>query len=104
MNRWARIATALAACVLLSGCAASRSEVRKEEPPGLSVRLPIADAETLSIESDPSFPYPAYPYANPELPLSLADESRGRWLNFFEVGRTPAKPPAPPLPGGGEEP
>jgi hypothetical protein len=104
MKRWLRIPTALAAYALLSGCAASRTEVREEEPPVLSVRLPIADAATLSIESDPSFPYPAYPYANPERPLSLTDESRGRWLNFFEVGRTPAKLPPLLLPAGEEEP
>jgi len=89
MKRWARIAAALAACAFLSGCAASRPEAKKEEPPGLSVRLPIADAATLNIESDPSL---AYPIANPELPLSVADETRGRWLNFFELNYSPAKP------------
>ena len=105
MKRRVCIATALAACALLSGCAASRPETRREEePPGLSVHLPIADAPTLSIESGPSSPYPEYPYANPELPLSLADETRGRWLNIFEVGPTPAKLPPPPSPVGEEEP
>src|SRR5512135_1222770 len=100
MRRWVRIATALAACGLLSGCATSRPETREEEPPGLSIRLPIANAATLNIESDPSIGYPLYPYANPELPLSLTDESRGRWLNFFEVGSTPVKPPPPIHPVG----
>jgi hypothetical protein len=89
MKRWVRIAAALAACAFLSGCAASRPEAKKEEPPGLSVRLPITDAATLNIESDPSS---AYPIANPELPLSVADETRGRWLNLFEVNHSPAKP------------
>ena len=91
MKRWVRIAMALMAGAFLSGCAASRPEAKKEEPPGLSVRLPIADASTLNIESQPSL-------GRPELPLSVADESRGRWLTLFEVNYSPVKPPLPPLP------
>jgi len=91
MKRWVRIATALMACALLSGCASSRTEAKKEEPPGLSVRLPVADAATLNIESQPSL-------GHPDLPLSVADESRGRWLTLFEVNYSPVKPPLPPLP------
>ena len=91
MKRWVRIATALMACALLSGCAASRTEAKKEEPPGLSVRLPVADAATLNIESQPSL-------GHPDLPLSVADESRGRWLTLFEVNYSPTKPPLPPIP------
>jgi hypothetical protein len=99
MKRWVRIAAALAACAFVSGCAVSRPAAKKEEPPGLSVRLPVADAATLNIESQPSL-------GHPELPLSVADESRGRWLTFFEVDYSPAKPPLPvieeefPLTGG----
>ena len=88
MKRWVRIATALMACAFLSGCAASRTEAKKEEPPGLSVRLPVADAATLNIESQPS-------PGRPELPLSVADESRGRWLTLFEVNYSPVNPPPP---------
>jgi hypothetical protein len=91
MKRWVRVATALIACAFLSACAAQRPEARKEDPPGLSVRLPIADAATLNIESQPSL-------GRPELPLSVADESRGRWLTLFEVNYSPVKPPLPPLP------
>lgn len=97
MKRRVRAATVFAACVFLSGCAALRPEAKKEEPHALSVRLPIADAATLNIESDPYF-------TNPELPLSLADESRGRWLRFFELGYSPAKSPPPLLPVREEEP
>jgi hypothetical protein len=97
MKRWVRIAATLAACAFLSGCAASRPEAKKEEPPGLSVRLPIADAATLNVESQSS-------PMRPELPLSVADETRGRWLNLFEVNHSPAKPPHPPLPIIEEEP
>ena len=85
MKRWVRIAAALAACAFLSGCAASRPEAKREDPPGLSVRLPIAGASTLNIESQSSL-------GPPDLPLSVADEMRGRWLNFFEVNYSPAKP------------
>ena len=91
MKRWVRAAAALAACAFLSGCAASRPATKKEDPPGFSVRLPVADAATLNIESEPSL-------GHPELPLSVADESRGRWLTLFEVNYSPVKPPLPPLP------
>ena len=91
MKRGVRIAAALTACAFLSGCAASRPAAKDEEPPGFSVRLPVADAATLNIESEP-------PPGHPELPLSVADESRGRWLTLFEVNYSPAKPPLPPLP------
>ena len=97
MKRSVRIAAALAACTFLSGCATARPEAKKEEPPGLSVRLPVADAATLNIESRPSL-------GHPELPHSVADESRGRWLTLFEVNYSPAKPPLPPLPSSEEEP
>jgi hypothetical protein len=96
MKRWVRVATALIACAFLSACAAQRPEAKKEDPPGLSVRLPIADASTLNIESQPSL-------GRPELPLSVADESRGRWLTLFEVNYSPVKPPLPPLPAIEEE-
>ena len=97
MKRWISIAAALAACALLYGCAATLPEAKKEDPPGLSVRLPVAKAATLKIEGEPS-------PGHPELPLSVADESRGRWLTFFEVDYSPAKPPLPLLPVSEEEP
>lgn len=91
MKRRIRIATVLMACAVLSGCAAPRTETKTKtkEPPGLSVRLPIAGATTLDIESDPSL-------AHPDLPLSVVDETRGRWLRLFEVNHSPAAPPRPP--------
>ncbi|OIP36870.1 MAG: hypothetical protein AUK27_00365 [Deltaproteobacteria bacterium CG2_30_66_27] len=91
MNRRVRVAAALVACAFLSSCAASRPEVKKEKPPGLSVRLPVAEAATLNIESRPFL-------ERPELPLSPADESRGRWLTLFEVNYSPVKPHRSPLP------
>jgi len=97
MNRWVGIVAVLAACAFQSGCAASIQEAKKEEPPGLSVRLPVADAATLNMESEPGL-------LHPELPLSVADESRGRWLTLFEVNYSPVKPPLPPLPVSEEEP
>ena len=97
MNRRVGIVAVFAACALQYGCAASIQEAKKEEPPGLSVRLPVADAATLNIESEPGL-------VHPELPLSLADESRGRWLTLFEVNYSPLKPPLPPPPIGEGEP
>jgi hypothetical protein len=98
MKRRVRVTVALATFALLSGCAASRPEVKKEEePPGLSVRLPVADAATFNLESQPSL-------GHPELPLSVADESRGRWLTLFELNYSPTKPSPTPLPNNEEEP
>ncbi len=90
MKRWIR-ASALAACACLCACAATLPEEKKEAPPGFSLRLPIADTETMNIESQQSSGFR-------ELPLSVADESRGRWLVLFELNYSPAKPPLPPLP------
>jgi hypothetical protein len=92
MKTGARIAATIAACAVLSACAAPRAatKTKAEEPPGLSVRLPIATGATLDIESAPN-------ERKPELPLSVVDESRGRWLTLFEVNYSPAaRPPAEP--------
>ena len=97
MKRRFRAAAALVACAFLSDCAASLPEAKKEAPPGLSVRLPLADAAAMRLESQ-AFPGP------PELPLSVADESRGRWLTLFELNYSPAKPPASLFPVIEEEP
>jgi len=99
MKHWVRMVSAIAACAFLSCCATLRTEAKKqeEEPPGLSVRLPVANAATMNIESQPSLGYP-------ELPLSVADETRGRWLTLFELNYTPAKRPAPLHPTFGEAP
>lgn len=97
MKRRFRAAAAFVACAFLSGCAASLPEAKKEAPPGVSVRLPLAEAAPLSMESQ-AFPGP------PELPLSVADESRGRWLTLFELNYSPAKPPASLVPVIVEEP
>ena len=97
-TRWERaLAVTLVALAAMHGCATARPTAKEEVPPGFSVRLPVADAATLDIESQP-------PLGHPELPLSVADESRGRWLNLFEVNYSPAKPPLPPPPATEEEP
>jgi hypothetical protein len=88
MKRWIRIAAALTVCAFPFACSAPRAATKTEEQPGLSVRLPIAGATTLNIETDPSL-------AHPELPLSVVDESRGRWLRLFEVNYSPAATPQP---------
>lgn len=97
MKRMVRIAAALAACASLYGCAASPPASKKEEPSAVSIRLPVVDAATMSIESEPTI-------GRPDLPLSVADESRDRWLTVFEVNYSPVKPPLPPLPIVEEEP
>ena len=96
MKRWVRAAV-IAAYACLSACAASLPEAKKEPPPGLSVRLPIAETTTMNIESQQSA-------GRQELPPSVADESRGRWLVLFELNYSPTKPPSPLLPNLEEEP
>jgi len=86
---WGRVF--VAAFIVLAaaqGCASQRPATKVNEPSGLSVRYPIATAASLEIESPPAEP-------NPDLPLSVADETRGRWLTFFELNYSPAKPPPP---------
>ena len=97
MKNRVRVAAAFAVCAFLAGCAASLPEAKKEAPPGLSVRLPLADAATLNIESQPS-------PDRQELPLSVADETRGRWLVLFELNYSPAKQPLPLLSNPEKEP
>jgi hypothetical protein len=96
MERRFLVWATLAACACVAGCAHAIPEAKKEAPPGLSVRLPLAEAATLNIESQP-------PPGRLELPLSVADETRGRWLTLFELNYSPVKPPAPPLPDVEEE-
>jgi hypothetical protein len=98
MKNRIRVAAALVSCafLVLSGCASSPEVTKKEPPPGLSVRLPATSAAKLDIESQSSL-------GRPELPLSMADESSGRWLHLFEVNYSPAKSASPPLPIGEEE-
>ena len=91
MKSGAGIAAAIAACAVLAACAAPRAATKAEEPPGLSVRLPIPTAATLEMESAPG-------ERKPDLPLSVVDESRGRWLTLFEVNYSPTTPPQPPEP------
>jgi len=93
MNRRVRIASALAACAILSSCATPRPATKAEEPPGLSVRLPIADAATLNIESEPS-------PGHPDMPPPVADETPDPLPPFFKVNYSPVKKPSPPV---GEE-
>ena len=99
MKRWISTVSAIAACAFLSGCATLRTEAKQEvaEPPGLSVRLPVADAATLNLES-------RQPSGHPELPQSVADETRGRWLTLFELDYTTPSLPAPIHPGSEEAP
>ncbi|HEX8042176.1 hypothetical protein [Candidatus Deferrimicrobium sp.] len=91
------LAAAIAASAFLNGCAASLPEAKKEPPPGLSVRLPVAETATMNIESRQSA-------GRQELPPSVADETRGRWLVLFELNYTPTRPPNPLLPNLEEEP
>lgn len=85
MRRSVRVAAAailpLAILAGIGGCAGERTAVRKDAP-GISVRLPPAEAMELGVGSERE----AFP---PAFPLSVADEYRDRWLTLFEVTYSP---------------
>lgn len=83
------LSVALAALACLEGCAALRPATKEEVPPGLSLRIPAAEINTLDILSRPSG-------GLPDLPMSVVDESRGRWLTLFELNYSPVKASPPP--------
>jgi hypothetical protein len=87
------LSVALAALAGLHGCAVTRPATKEEVPPGLSLRLPPAEITTLDIRSHPSA-------GHPDLPMSVVDESRGRWLTLFELNYSPAKTSPPPVEEG----
>ena len=66
---------------LLGGCARNQQALRTENP-GVAVRLPPVEAMDVRLRSE-------RPEAPPKLPLSLADETRDRWLTLFEVTVSP---------------
>jgi hypothetical protein len=66
---------------LFGGCAQNKQALRAEES-GVAVRLPPVEALDVRLRSErPEIP--------PKLPLSLADETRDRWLTLFEVTFSP---------------
>ena len=66
---------------LFGGCAPKKQALRAEGT-GVAVRLPPVEAMDVRLRTE-------RPEAPPELPYSLADESRGRWLTLFEVTFSP---------------
>ncbi|MGE5190515.1 MAG: hypothetical protein ACM3NF_10700 [Gemmatimonadota bacterium] len=76
---------------LAGGCAANRQAVRPDAPT-VTLRLPPAEAVDLRLRQERA---PGPPLS---VPLSVSDESRGRWLTLFEVDVTPSEaagvPPA----------
>ena len=66
---------------LFGGCAQNKQALRAEES-GVAVRLPPLEAMDVRLRSE-------RPETPPKLPLSLADETRDRWLTLFEVTFSP---------------
>lgn len=75
----------LAAFVIFSslsgGCAPKKQALRAERP-GVAVRLPPVEAIDVRLRSERT-------ESPPQLPYSVADEMRGRWLTLFEVTASP---------------
>ena len=66
---------------LFGGCARNKQALRAEDS-GVAVRLPPLEAMDVRLRSE-------RPEVPPRLPLSLADETRDRWLTLFEVTFSP---------------
>ena len=66
---------------LFGGCAQNKQALRAEES-GVAFRLPPQEAMDVRLRSE-------RPETPPKLPLSLADETRDRWLTLFEVTFSP---------------
>ena len=77
---------------LIGGCAPGRQAVRPDRP-GISLRLPPAEAVDMRLRQEEA------PRPRPSPPYSVSDESEGRWLTLFEMNVTPSEaagvPPAP---------
>lgn len=76
----------LAAALLMiffpfAGCAPQKQALR-DDGSVVAVRLPPMEAMDVRLRSE-------RPEAPPELPFSVADETRGRWLTLVEVTVTP---------------
>lgn len=63
------------------GCAPKKQALRGEES-GVAVRLPPAEVIDVRLRSE-------RPEPPPQLPFSVMDEMRGRWLVLFEVTASP---------------
>ncbi len=76
-----------------AGCGANREVVRSEGPK-VEVHLPPAEVLDVRLRGQ------GLPQAPPSAPLSVSDESRGRWLTLFQMNVTPSEaagvPPGPP--------
>ena len=66
---------------LFGGCARNPQALRAEDS-GVTVRLPPVEPMDVRLRSE-------RPEVPPRLPLSLADETRDRWLTLFEVTFSP---------------
>src|SRR3990172_3651358 len=66
---------------LFGGCAQNKQALRAEDS-GVAVRLPPLEAMDVRLRSE-------RPKVPPRLPLSLADETRDRWLTLLEGTFTP---------------
>lgn len=63
------------------GCAPKKQALRPGES-GVAIRLPPTEAMDVRLR-------PNRPEAPPDLPFSVSDETRGRWLTLFEVTVSP---------------
>ncbi|MDH3238059.1 MAG: hypothetical protein OEM47_06000 [Deltaproteobacteria bacterium] len=98
-NPWIVLPLA-AACVMvifLSGGCAPKTQVLRDNGPAAAVRPPAVKSMEVRLLSE-------RPEAPPQLPYSVADETRGRWLTLFEVTVSPVSAGALPDTGSAEDP
>jgi hypothetical protein len=75
---------AVLAVALAGGCGTTRQAIRSEGP-AVEVRLPPAEAVDLRLRQE------QVPRPPRSLPLSVSDESEGRWLTLFEMNVSPSE-------------
>ncbi len=93
------IAALLALSALHAGCAARKEVVAGEKKPEVGVRLPAIGKSDISVQMQAESPVMRH-----GLPLSEADESRGRGLTLFEIDLAPGGETAAPAGTPPEEP
>jgi len=84
-----------AVLTLPGGCAPGKQAARPDNPPGVSVHLPMAESPKVSLHAEE-------PRRPPPGPPSVGDEYYGRWLTLIEVDINPVETERPPEPGPAE--
>lgn len=78
----------LAVLAILGGCAPGKQAVRTDNPPGVTVHLPMVESPKVTLHAEE-------PRRPPPGPQSVGDEYFGRWLTLIEVEINPVETERP---------